>query len=212
MTNNFTLKVDEELRNKVEAAFYETETAARNASIALSRNDQNDKFNSSFAFQWERLVKYAKVYEDLKEVISDTIVRPELDKRGIANNVGWNLDFETSTLTVTYDDEETEAAEKTNTVVIDCPKELVDPVEAVSVDLNAYDTIYGYISRSQGAGIDAVTLNKLSEKQSETYKAFVKARNEVESKVVQPYLAEKNIEVNVSWELKYSSRKITITY
>lgn len=211
MKKSFEIKVDEKIRNEVEAAFYETETSARNAAIALSRNDQNDKFNSSFAFQWERLTKYASVYEDLKEKISNDIVRPALAERGLDSNVGWNLDFETSVLTVTYDDEAT-STETSESVVIDCPDEYVKPVEAISFELNAYDTIMGYISRSQGAGIDTPTLNELSKRQSDVYKEFVKARNAVETNVVQPYLGEAGIEGNVTWELKYSTKKITIVY
>lgn len=211
MKKTFEIKVDEKLRNEVEAAFYETETSARNAAIALSRNDQNDKFNSSFAFQWERLTKYASVYEDLKEKISNEVVRPTLAEKNLDTNVGWNLDFESSILTVTYDDE-TEPTKTSETIVIDCPDEFVKPVEAVSIELNAYDTIMGYISRSQGAGIDTPTLNELSKRQSDVYKEFVKARNSVETNVVQPYLSEAGIEGNVTWELKYSTKKITITY
>ena len=212
MKQTFEIKVDESRRNELEAAFYETETAARNATIALAKNDSNDKFNAAFAFQWERLTKFAKVYEELKEAMSDEVVRPELRKRNLVDNVSWNLDFEASILTVTYDDEaQTETASEHQETII-CPAEYVRPVADISSQLNAYDTIMSYVARTQGGGLDTPTLNALGDKQSETYKEFVKARNNVENNVVQPYLAEKNIEANVTWELKYSTAEITLTY
>lgn len=213
MKKTFELKVEDARRNELEAAYYETETAARNATIALSRSDSNDKFNAAFNFQWERLVKFAKVYEDLKEKMSDEVVRPELKKRNLKDDVSWNLDFDSAVCTVTYDDAAEDASEKyENQVVINCPAEYVKPVEGISTVLNAYDTIMGYIARTQGAGLDSSTLNDLGNKQSETYKDFVKARNDVENNVVQAYLAEKQIEANVTWELKYSTAEITISY
>ena len=213
MRKTFDITVSEELRNSTEASFYETEVSARNAAIALSRaDDTSNPFSSAFEFNWERLVKFSKEYEDKKEYLSDTIVKPELEKRGITTDVSWNLNFETKVLTVTYDDEAVDNAEPENKIEIECPDEFVIPVASVSADLNAYDTIMGYISRNNGAGISTMYIDDLEKRHTAAYKEFVKARQAVEDNVVQPYLTENNISEKVTWELRYSTKKITITY
>jgi predicted GNAT family acetyltransferase len=214
MKKSFDITVSDELRNETEAKFYETEVSARNAAIALARSDDaNDPFNSAFGYNWERLVKFAKEYEDQKEIISETVVKPELKKRGLTADVSWNLNFDTKTLTVTYDDElfPEEDSGKTR-LVIDCPDEYVAPVASASATLNAYDTIIGYISRNNGAGISNFIINELEKKHSVAYKEFIQKRQDVEDNVVQKYLGENSITERVTWELKYSTKKITITY
>jgi hypothetical protein len=211
MKTNFTITLDEALRNKVEAAYYEAETAARNVAMSLVRNDDSNRFNQSYAYQWDRLIKYAKVYSDAKDEVSNTIVMPTLKERGITANVNWSLDFESKVVTVTYDDEETNAEPK-NTITIDCPEEYVNPVAWASNELNAYDTVMGYISRNSGASLDNSTINEITEKQAVAYREFITNRSAVEDNVVKPYLSENNISVNVNWELTYSTGKITITY
>lgn len=212
MITSYVLTVDDKTRNELEADFYETETAARNAVFALSRAGANeDKFSSAFAFQWERLVRFAKSYEDRKDLLSDNVVKPDLKKKGILANVNWNLDFESKEVTVTYDDE-AEVKEAENVVEVDCPDDLVNAVSSVSYILNAYDTIMGYISRNNGAGLDDKTVDELGQRQAKAYKEFIKARNNIETQIVMPYLQENNIEDQVNWELKYSTKKITINY
>ena len=214
MKKSFDITASNELRNETEAKYYETEVSARNAAIALSRDTGMDNpFSSAFGYNWERLVKFAKEYEDQKTIITDTIVRPEVEKRGISANVAWNLNFDTKIITVTYNDEDVNRDDTDKTVVvIDCPDEYVDPVANASAKLNAYDTLMDYISRNNGAGINSLIIDELSKKQTAVYKEFVINRQAVEDNVVQAYLKENNITANVSWELKYATKKISIKY
>lgn len=214
MKKSFDITVSEELRNVTEAKFYETEVSARNAAIALARSDNSsDPFNTAFGYNWERLVKFAKEYEDQKEIVSETVVMPECEKRGIKADVSWNLNFDSKILTITYDDEAgVPAEEKKTKIVIDCPDEYVAPVASASAALNAYDTLMGYISRNGGAGISNFIVNEIEKKHTEAYKEFDHKRQEVENNVVQPYLGKNGITEKVTWELKYSTKKITIKY
>lgn len=214
MIQTFEIKVDEALRNETEAAYYETETASRNAAIALARaTEVTDAFGSSFMYQWERLIKYAKVYENKKGYITEDIVDKELEKRGIKNGVNWNLDFESAIITVNYDDGGDDEGNVKNThIVIDCPDEYVKPVEAASIILTAYDTLQAYISRNSGAGISKTIRDELHVKQSAAYEEFVVKRTDVENAIVKPYLGEHGIDAYVNWELKYATKKITISY
>lgn len=214
MIKTFDIPISDDLRNATEAKYYESEVSARNSVIALSRADNAaDPFNAAFAYNWDRLVKFAKEYEDQKDIISDTVVKPELERRGIKTNTSWNLNFDTKVLTVTYDDSDIAKDDSDKTIVtIDCPEEFVAPVSSASANLNAYDAILSYISRNSGAGINNNVIAELDKKQSSAYKEFIMSRQAVEDNVVKPYLNEQNITERVTWELKYATRKIRIIY
>ena len=214
MIKTFDIAISDDLRNATEAKYYEAEVSARNSVIALSRADNAaDPFSTAFLYNWDRLVKFAKEYEDQKDIISDTVVKPELEKRGIKTNTSWNLNFDSKILTVTYDDSDVAEDDTNKTIVtIDCPEEFVAPVASASATLNAYDSILSYISRNNGAGVNSNVIGELDKRQTAAYKDFITNRQAVEDNVVKPYLNDQNITDRVTWELKYSTRKIRIIY
>lgn len=206
---SFTITLPEEVSNKVERAYYESESAARNVAFALSKDQTKEVYSSAYGRYWERLVTFSTEYAMCKNMISNDYVMPELKNRGITAMTQWNLDYSTRIITVTYD--ENAENEKRETFEIDCPEMFSDATSNAGKSLNAYDTLLEYIYRNEGV-ISPQQWDELDNKRTEAFKEFSIARNAVETNVVMPTLQQKNITERVDWSLDYGTRVITISY
>lgn len=206
---SFTITLPDEVSNKVERAYYESESAARNVAFALGKDQTKEVYSSAYSRYWERLVTFSAEYESCKSMITNDYVRPELKSRDIKATTTWNLDYETKLITVTYDENATN--EEHETFEIDCPDMFAVEVANAGRSLGAYDTLLEYIYRNEGV-VSNETWEDLDSKRTAAYREFVIARNAVESNVVMPTLQQRNITETVNWSLDYGTKVITISY
>lgn len=89
-----TLKMDEEITNKLEALNYEVNSRKEIIAFMLGSDYVN---SDAFVKYQDEYQKFFIEYQTAKQVLEDTYVRPLLED---GQTVTWNLDFTTGELTI----------------------------------------------------------------------------------------------------------------
>ena len=203
---NVTKPVDAEIINKIEAKYYECETATRNVAYELSKG--YDLSNDSVKYQLDRLHKFYPIYNSLKDDFTKNVVYPIVKENGGNGTCTWNIAFDKKEVNISMDlgewnDETTDAD-------LSIPAEKAAEIEAAKNDSEIYGDIISYLgTNGLIQSVPESVMDELNDLQVKAMRDYGNGRNMISNDVVIPYLSEKGITDTVTWNLDFKTGKVT---
>lgn len=196
--------IDSNISTAVENPHYRVDVAALNLARGLSRGDSLD--TPANQFQMKLLTEAVADYSVARGRLTREVVNPMKEEANIKSDVSWSLEFSTRELTITSIGPDREVI--TDDITVDS-----DDITEVR-ELDTLINVYANIIERVGDTFDShgeKAIERFISEQAEIAKKYDAAKNEIQRKYVQPYLAVNEIEGNVTWVLDFETRKITIT-
>lgn len=198
--------IDAETINAIEAKHYECETATRNIAFELSKGSGFD--TAGVKYQLERLHKFYPIYNQLKDDLTTKVIQPIIKENHGTGACTWNLLFDKKEAVI--DMEVGEWNDEVNDPNLSIPMEKVEVIKNAKNDSEIYGNILSYLSdNALLQSTPANILDDLNDRQVKAMKDYGNARNAISTDIVSPYLTEHNYEGSVTWNLDFSTGKIT---
>lgn len=197
--------IDVEVASKIEAKFYECETATRNIAFELSKGIGFD--SDGVNYQLERLRKFYPIYNQLKDEFTMNIVQPIIKENKGNGTCTWNIDFDKKEVTI--DMELGEWVDNTEDPGLSISIEKAKSIEIMKNDSEIYGNILSYLSENSllHSTPDNI-LDDLNDRQVAAMRDYGNARTAISNDVVYPYLKEKKYDGSVTWNLDFDTGKI----
>lgn len=204
MSTEIIKTLDADVVTAVENPHYRVDVAAINLARGLSRGESLD--SPAYKFQMDLLTEAVKDYSIARGKLTREVVRPLKNEAGINSDASWSLDFSKKQLTIIPIGPDITTI--TDEIVVDDAD--VEKVSELDVLVNAYAYIIERVGNTfEKNGETAV--KEFIEKQAEISRKYDYAKNEIQEKYVQPYLAANEITSKCVWTLDFETKKITIT-
>lgn len=205
---NVKSSVDPEIINALEAKHYECETATRNIAFELSKGNSLD--SDAVKYQLDRLHKFYPIYNQLKDEFTRNVVHPIIKERHGNGTCSWNIAFDKKEVDISM--ELGEWIDATEDAGLSISIEDAKRIEAAKNDSEIYGDIISYLS-SNGLlqSVPESIMDELNDRQVKAMKDYGNGRNSISNEVVMPYLDKNHIEGSVTWNLDFTTGKITFT-
>ena len=198
--------IDADTINAIEAKHYECETATRNIAYELSRGSGFD--TSGVDYQLYRLRKFYPIYNQLKDDLTKRIVQPIVKENHGNGNCTWNLLFDKKEVVI--DMEIGEWKDNSFDPNLSISAEEAEKIRTAKYDSELYGDILSYLSSNALLQSTPTNiLDELNDRQVNAMRDYGNARNAISSNIVGPYLAEHNYDGSVTWNLDFTTGKIT---
>lgn len=208
MTERIVRKLDADIINSLELEDYECQTAINNVVMSMSNGHGLD--DAATKRQFERLIDHSMLYDAKKDNISFNVAANIVKEAGGTDSYSWNIDFNISKQTLEIEYTSGEWVDRT-IAEIEIDPELAKKIHRINTCFNKYGEInikldeFGVYSK---VPVDIV--EDLTKRQVDAYREFTNYKNMLTEEVVNPYLEENGITNATTWNLNYTSAKITI--
>ena len=208
MTERIVRKLDADIINSLEVEEYECQTALNNIVFSMAAKHGFD--DAPTKRQLDRLLTHSMEYDRKKDNVSFNIAANIVKEVGGTSTYSWNIDFNINKqqLEIEY----TPGEWVDNTVAtIELDPELVKKIHYANICFNRYGEIAIKLDElGLYEKVPAEIIEDLVKRQMDACKEFNGYKDELTNNIVNPYLAEHNIDNEHVWSLNYTTNTITI--